>query len=348
MLPMSTQSRLVTIAVYPHKLIQLFESEWQVAPERLLAGTSLTLEQLDRPDRLVPLVDVFQMFLNAMVLCPEPDLALRYGRLLLPSEHGQLGLATLTAPTLRDVVALYYNYMAVVAPFLLTHQEERNQHLQVVFEMITDLRADEAFVMELVLMAAFNITERILGDQVRAMSLNFTSPPPAYADRLQEACRGTAHFNASFNGLNIPQSLLDAPIASADPVQHARALQVINERMDQLMARGSFANAVRQYLSRHEGPLPRMTDVADAFSLSVRTFRNRLSQQGETFQGILDAERQRQARQLLAETALSVKEIAWQLGFRESSNFSRVFKRWSGLTPLDFRQSSKQPARRRR
>ena len=87
---------------------------------------------------------------------------------------------------------------------------------------------------------------------------------------------------------------------------------------------------------------------AERFSLSVRTFRNRLSQQGETFQGILDAERQRQARQLLAETALSVKEIAWQLGFRESSNFSRVFKRWSGQTPLDYRLSSKVSARRRR
>jgi AraC-like DNA-binding protein len=37
-------------------------------------------------------------------------------------------------------------------------------------------------------------------------------------------------------------------------------------------------------------------------------------------------------------TEKSVKEIAYILGFQESSNFSRVFKKWTGLTPLDFRR----------
>lgn len=333
-----TSNRLVTIAAYPRKLIQLFESEWQIGPEKLLEGSRLTLDQLDRPDRLVSLVDVFVVFNNAIRLSPEPDLALRYAHLLPPGSHGQLGMATVTAASLRDVIELYYDYMAVVAPFMLLHQEQRGGQQRLVFELITELPAHEGFVMELMLTAAFNIAERMLGTQVRELGLHLTSAPPVYAARLQAYCHGTVNFNASFNGLSIPLHLLDAPNASADAEAHAGLLLQINERMDQLLARGSFVDAVRQYLSRHGGPLPRMNAVAEAFSLSVRTFRNRLSLHGTSFQVLLDEQRQAQARILLRETDVSVKEIAYRLGFRESSNFSRVFKRWTGVTPLDYRQ----------
>ncbi len=329
----------MTIAAYPRKLIQLFESEWQIAAGQLLEGTRLTMEQLDRPDRLVSLVDVFLVFHNAARLCPEPDLALRYARCLPPSSHGQLGMATLTAASLREVIDLYYQYMAVVAPFVLLHREQRRNQLVLVLDMITELPAHEAFVMELLLTTAFNIIEPLLGPRVRELGLHLASAPPAYAASLQAHCLGTVNFNASFNGLSIPLSLLDAPNPSADAETHAVLLQQISQRMDQLMTRGSFVEAVRQYLQRHEGPLPRMSAVADAFSLSVRTFRNRLGQQGSSFQALLDQQRQEQACVLLRESEVSVKEIAYRLGFRESSNFSRVFKRWTGMTPLDYRQA---------
>lgn len=330
--------RPVTIAAYPHKLIQLFESEWQIPAAQLLAGTQLSLDQLDRPDRLVPLLDVFLMFENAMRLCPEPDLALRYGARLPPGMHGQLGVATLTAATLRDVITLYYDYLAVVAPFVLLHQEQRNQQLLMVFEVMPQYPVQQRFVLELLMVAAFNIAERLLGDRVRAMAMHFAGPAPAHVQRLQAYCRGTLNFNASCNGIGIPESLLDVPLATADAAAHADALQQINERMDQIMARGSFVTAVRHFLRRQEGPLPRMAAVADAFSVSVRTFRNRLGQHGTSFQVVLDEERQALARHYLRETDMPIKELAWRLGFQESSNFSRVFKRWTGLTPLLYRQ----------
>lgn len=339
MQPVFTSNRHVTIAAYPRKLIQLFESEWQIGADKLLEGSRLTADQLDRPDRLVSLADVFLVFYNAARLCPEPDLALRYARCLPPSSHGQLGTATLTAASLREVIDLYYQYMAVVAPFVMLHQEQRRNQLVLVLEMITELPAHEAFVMELLLTTAFNIIEPLLGPRVRELGLHLASAPPAYAASLQAHCQGTVNFNASFNGLSIPLALLDAPNPSADAATHAVLLQQISARMDQLMARGSFVDAVRQYLQRHDGPLPRMNAVAEAFSLSVRTFRNRLSQNGSSFQALLDQQRQEQACALLRDSEVSVKEIAYRLGFRESSNFSRVFKRWTGMTPLDYRMN---------
>jgi len=81
-----------------------------------------------------------------------------------------------------------------------------------------------------------------------------------------------------------------------------------------------------------------MNSVASEFNMSARTFRNRLRRYNTTYQTLLDRERHEQAVHYLRHTDKSVKEIAYVLGFQESSNFSRVFKKWTGLTPLDYRR----------
>jgi AraC family transcriptional regulator len=44
------------------------------------------------------------------------------------------------------------------------------------------------------------------------------------------------------------------------------------------------------------------------------------------------------ARILLQKQALSVTEIGIQIGFRETSSFTRAFRKVTGLTPTEFRR----------
>jgi len=46
-----------------------------------------------------------------------------------------------------------------------------------------------------------------------------------------------------------------------------------------------------------------------------------------------------EAKRLLTSTDLSIKEIAYQLGFNDNTYFSKVFKKYTGKTPGDFKQS---------
>jgi len=330
-----------TIAAYPRKLLRLCEQEWQIAPAELLTATTLRPEQLARPELLVPLQDVFALFARAQQLAPTPDLALRYARCLPPSTHGLLGQATLTAATLHAVIDLYYEYLATVAPFVLMHQSTRRDQVLLAFELFDELPMDEAFVMTLLLATAFNLCEGILGDEAERLSVHLSSPPPPFAAELLAHCRGGVHFNASFNGLSVPLDLLDRPIATADAAAHAAVLGEINARMDVLLARGAFTEVVRKALAQHAGSLPSLPDMAAQMHLPVRTVRARLSQQGSSYQQLLDEERARRAQQALAEGDLPVKAIAESLGFQDGSNFSRVFRRWTGLTPLAYRQAQR-------
>lgn len=60
---------------------------------------------------------------------------------------------------------------------------------------------------------------------------------------------------------------------------------------------------------------------------------------GVTFIGLVTRLRVQKAIQLLATTDLSVSSIAHQLGFSDQSYFTKVFRRYTNLTPRDFRRN---------
>jgi AraC-like DNA-binding protein len=48
--------------------------------------------------------------------------------------------------------------------------------------------------------------------------------------------------------------------------------------------------------------------------------------------------RRQLAMRYLREPEMAICEVAYRLSFSESSSFHRAFKRWTGLTPKEFRE----------
>lgn len=63
-------------------------------------------------------------------------------------------------------------------------------------------------------------------------------------------------------------------------------------------------------------------------------------QSGKTVLQHLHARQLLEAKRLLYHTDLSVKEIAFELGFQDAAYFTRFFKRLTGTTPLAYRATS--------
>jgi AraC-like DNA-binding protein len=63
----------------------------------------------------------------------------------------------------------------------------------------------------------------------------------------------------------------------------------------------------------------------------------RLVAEGLTYSEILESLRRDLAGQYLAEPGLSISQVAWLLGYEETSAFTHAFKRWMGMTPREAR-----------
>jgi AraC-like DNA-binding protein len=82
-----------------------------------------------------------------------------------------------------------------------------------------------------------------------------------------------------------------------------------------------------------------VSDVARRLGISSRTLSRKLHDEGAAFAEILDDFRKALAKRYLNEHELQVSEIAWLLGYRELSSLTHAFKRWTGMTPKQFRSS---------
>jgi len=79
--------------------------------------------------------------------------------------------------------------------------------------------------------------------------------------------------------------------------------------------------------------------VARALAVSRRTLSRRLVGEGTSFRNILDDVRREFACALLHDPSLSVGDVAFFLQYSEPAAFNRSFRRWTGQTPREFRQS---------
>ena len=61
---------------------------------------------------------------------------------------------------------------------------------------------------------------------------------------------------------------------------------------------------------------------------------------GKTPKEIIDERIMLEAKRILAHTTESVKEIGYDLGFEEPTNFIKFFKKHSKLTPTEFREKN--------
>jgi AraC-like DNA-binding protein len=86
---------------------------------------------------------------------------------------------------------------------------------------------------------------------------------------------------------------------------------------------------------------PSAERIAQALHLSLRSLQRHLADEGNNYESLLADTRHNLALQHMHDPRCSISEIAYLLGFADTSSFSRAFKRWTGQAPSHYRESLK-------
>ena len=186
----------------------------------------------------------------------------------------------------------------------------------------------------------FRMLRQLTGRKIEAELVRFVHPRPNAPRELAAFFGGPVEFGAAVDEIAIAASWAESPVVSADPYLHELLVRYCEEALSRRRTRGSelrvrVENAITPLLPHGEA---RADEVARHLGLSRRTLTRRLAAEGLSFEGILDALRLDLAHRYLADRDLTISEIAWLLGYRESSAFSRAFRRWTGKSPREGRQ----------
>lgn len=134
-----------------------------------------------------------------------------------------------------------------------------------------------------------------------------------------------------FGYLSVPRSSLHVPACEGHPEGKAAFSPVLTREFDYSETLGTV---LRAYLP---GGYPPAKLAASLMDTSVTTLGRRLSECGTSYRSLVDRVRFKAAKELLEDTDLRITDIAINVGFDDSSNFARMFRRISGTSPRQFR-----------
>ncbi|MWV11360.1 helix-turn-helix domain-containing protein [Pseudomonas sp. R-28-1W-6] len=305
---------------------------------QIVEGTGLDWAHLHADNRRLSFAQVQRLVRRALQLTDCPWLGLQIGCAIQVSAHGPVGYAAVACADLRSVLQVIERFSVLrLSSLRLTGYQEGDRYC---------LRADEEFdlgdVREHILATIAGTFLRLLEAVCGALpvgELRFTFPfaEPPWGAHYRELLGPGVEFSADCYSVSLPLAWLDRPSLSADPQAARIALRDCEHQLLDVREGGDWTTRVQLRLLACEGRYPTLEQLAEEFHLSERTLIRRLRDEGGSYQQLLDEVRQELACWLLLNTPLSVEAVAERLGYQDSSNFSRTFRRWLGMTPNAWR-----------
>ena len=96
----------------------------------------------------------------------------------------------------------------------------------------------------------------------------------------------------------------------------------------------SLRDVIDKHSEQHDFSIE---DAAQMFGVSVRKLQRHLSSNGTSFRKIKNDVVYTKASHMLELTNISIADIAASLGYKNSNNFSRAYRKWCGITPITYR-----------
>ncbi len=176
---------------------------------------------------------------------------------------------------------------------------------------------------------------------IAPLDASFAHPPPARLDEHRRFFACPLRFGQPVIGLLIARADLARPMRGADPALAALLGRQLDKLLVSLAADPSLSARARR-LVKDDLPSGSVSidRVAGQLAMSVRTLSRRLEAERTSFRHLVDSVRQELAVAHLRDPRMELAEIAFLLGYSESSAFHRSFKRWTGWTPLEFRRQA--------
>jgi len=306
----------------------------------LLEQLGLSLADFSDPDALLPLESYVAAW-EALVAAPgSADIGLRLGAMSSPRLLGALGYAMVHAPDAVSAVLLFRRFRRLVSDTLAPEIDVDEEHIT--YHLVWPSRvariaqfADCAFAGTLAMLK--DLTGLPDSTPLAVEAWYQCSRPDGVDRAVVLGC--PVRFNAPDTRFVLRRRLLERPL----PRSHASLFDYLERHASTVLARlpsdGRLSIRARRLITealRNGEPSPK--EIAKKLSLSERTLQRRLREEQTTFAELLDGARRELAELYVCEVGVAAYEVAFLLGYSEPSAFHRAFRRWTGVTPQEFRR----------
>ncbi|MCC7545024.1 MAG: AraC family transcriptional regulator [Aquabacterium sp.] len=279
-----------------------------------------------------------QFQIQAAQALQDPLLGLHLGQTIQPSHLGALGYALLACDNLGAAlmrIQRYHRLMHDINPITYHHP---STHVELRWGMA--MGRPGALFDETGVTAIVQFAQELCGRPLPIDELDFVNPPPKDSAPYDAFFRCKVRFGQTLTRLSLRLDCLQWPLRQHDPHLLKLMDEQVQASLDALPSSGDLVEQTRRAL-RYLAPqgVPELDRVASELRLSPRVLYRRLAAQGHQFRDLREQTLEHTAKSHLQEGRLPMSDIALLLGYSEQSAFTRAFKRWTGQSPVQWRQT---------
>ncbi|WP_444684058.1 response regulator transcription factor [Alkalicoccus luteus] len=180
--------------------------------------------------------------------------------------------------------------------------------------------------------------ETLITDFTNELRMAASAPSPHLMEEMLVVCSRSGDPVFAWDRRPVPEE----PEEAADYLERV-LMSWVRERAQQLQELESETVPVLiEYLQRHYMEEVTLESVSSYVHLSPAYVSRRFKEvTGSTFIEHLSAIRIEKAKELLAVSAMPLKEICFAVGYHDPNYFSKVFRRQTGSSPREYRQEKK-------
>ena len=254
------------------------------------------------------------------------------GRQLLPGHYGLASQTLAQAADLREALRQLCRWSGRLSPLLTPRLLVDEQTLTLVWADACGLPPSlRGFVVDLHMSAVTHGCAALAG---MALPWQYCFNRTAPRDVAQHAVflGPRLQFDCQVDAMRIDIAWAARPWRG-DALQAGFAGRALAQGADTQAARRGLIAALHDRLLPRLADAPSLEALAADFAISPATLKRRLAQHGSHYQAELDQLRAWVALYLLGPRGQGNEAVASALGFFDSANFRRFFKRWTGLLP---------------
>ncbi|VVN82017.1 AraC family transcriptional regulator [Pseudomonas fluorescens] len=282
---------------------------------------------------------IAKLYVAAVQATKDPCFGLRAGETLRPANLHAMGFALLASISIRDFAQRLSSLYRIISQNASIRVEERNNTFLLITSSVPGAQVchetHDAYISLI-----FTLLRTISGNRFRLRKLELIRPASeSMAQVFSEYFQCDVEFGRPEIVMAMDLERVDKRLPGANEelaLSHDRTVMEYLQRIE----RGDIVNRVRAIVSSELSSRTLNKDrVAERLHISTRGLQLKLAARDTSFQEILDHTRRTHALAFMSRSSVSVTEAAFSLGFSEVSNFTRAFKRWTGMAPSQYRQS---------
>jgi len=323
-------------AVYPGA--PLFKSDfgWPFRPTVLSRDLPCDLEQ---PQARLDFEEFGRVLSAAVAATGDEALGLHLAEQMPEGAADLLAHVAAHAPTMREAIETCSRFAALAMDGLLLSTRDEGRTWVVSYDFPRSNPLTDRLLAEFLMAGLVRLARTFHGPGVLPRQARFEHGRPKDAREYTRVFGDGHRFRQAATSIAFDRDVADRPQMHRHPELYDLLREEAQRRLDQLSTEGRSVASLRRILGAlPPSRIPAMATAARRLGMSERSLRRRLATEGTSYREVVRIALETTAGRMLRDPGRSIKETASALGFADSAAFHRAFKRWTGVTPLEYRR----------